>query len=206
MKEYFESRSEIWDYIEELAWEYAELLNPLNMPKDWMFDTEYQPDGEGDYIKDSNLIWEGKWPLQNLWLGVTAENQAMANMRIPILLDITATKRFVSYEPALGAIDFNIDIDPLKWSGYTKRNLLSGILSNPYKGSYCATPVNKLDWIICGAESGPGHRPMDEEWAMQVKRDCVRFNVPFFFKQSYIGNKKIHMPPLDGRTWDQIPQ
>ena len=206
MKEYIESRSELWDYIKDLAWDYAELLDQKNMPKDWMFDTDYQPDGEGGYTKDPVLIWEGKWPLQNLWLGVTAENQTMADARIPILLKTPAVKRFVSYEPALGPVDF-CKIRKLTGVGYVATNSLAGVswyedIDTNQHDWYS----NKLDWIICGAESGPGHRPMDEDWVMRVKQDCVRFSVPFFFKQKYIGNKKIHMPLLHGRTWSQIPQ
>lgn len=147
-----------------------------------------------------------EWPLNNVWFGVTAENQKMANERIPILLQIPATKRFVSIEPMLEPIDMNIDIDPSRWSGYTKRNLLSGFLSNDTRESICANPVGHLDWIICGSESGPKRRDFYFNWAVSLRDQCVAAGVPFFFKQMYHSGKKISMPTIDGVTWSQIPE
>lgn len=153
-----------------------------------------------------SLRFKDYFDLPNIWMGVTAENQAMAEERIPILLKIPAAKRFVSIEPMLGPVNLEIEIDPLKWAGYTKRNLLSGQLLNPYKNSYSATPSDKLDWVIAGCESGTTRRPMDIQWVRDLKDQCVAANVPFFFKQKYIGNKKITMPMLDDQIWDQYPQ
>lgn len=64
-----------------------------------------------------------------------------------------------------------------------------------------------LDWVICGAESGPGARPMDPDWAWSIRDQCVNAGVPFFFKQlKLINGKMVHMPVLDGRIWDQTPK
>jgi protein gp37 len=151
------------------------------------------------YLTDNGNI------LDNLWLGVTAENQEQADKRIPILLNIPAAKRFVSIEPMLGPVSLTLDIDPLKWGGMTRRNVLSGAISNPLIGRIGTTPVNSLDWVICGSESGPGRRPFEEDWARSLRDFCRLAEVPFFYKQRYIGNKKFSMPLLDGRVWDQIP-
>ncbi|MCK5640918.1 MAG: DUF5131 family protein, partial [Gammaproteobacteria bacterium] len=103
------------------------------------------------------------WPLSNVWLGVTAENQAAWDERVLLLCQTPAAKRFVSYEPALGLID----IDPKRWA----------------KPSECFQAPPKLDWLICGGESGPHARPMHPDWARSVRDQCQAAGVPFFFKK-----------------------
>jgi protein gp37 len=62
-----------------------------------------------------------------------------------------------------------------------------------------------LQWVICGAESGPGARPMGEIWARELKDQCVGEDIPFFYKQGPVDGKLVKMPVLDGRVWDQVP-
>jgi protein gp37 len=102
---------------------------------------------------DSHPSRSACWPLPNVWLGVSVEDQATADARIPLLLQTPAAFRFVSYEPALGPVDF--------W------NLLHGC----------------IDWLICGGESGPGARPFDLAWARSARDQCKAAGVPFFLKQ-----------------------
>ena len=92
------------------------------------------------------------WPLSNVWLGVTAENQAAWDERVLLLCQTPAAKRFVSYEPALGLID----IDPKRWA----------------KPSECFQAPPKLDWLICGGESGPHARPMHPDWVRSIRDQC----------------------------------
>ena len=110
------------------------------------------------------------WPLRNVWLGVSAEDQKRADERIPELLRTPAAVRFVSYEPALGPVDFT------PW--------LFG--STEYRGDdtsgFLASKAD-LDWIICGSESGPGARPMDVAWARTAADQCLSAGVAFFTKQ-----------------------
>lgn len=103
------------------------------------------------------------WPLPNVWLGVSVEDQATADARIPSLLETPAAIRWASYEPALG---------PVNW-----RDIEDGIDSlNRRSGS-------TLDWIVMGGESGPGARPMHPDWARQTRDQCAKAGVPFLFKQ-----------------------
>lgn len=99
---------------------------------------------------------ERLFPLPNVWLGVTAENQKMADQRIPILLDTPAVHRFVSVEPMLGAVnlDFYCQFEHEENEGYGVEAL---------KG---------LDWVICGGESGRNARPINPEW-VYVERKAV---------------------------------
>ena len=63
-----------------------------------------------------------------------------------------------------------------------------------------------IDWVIVGGESGPGARPMKEDWVRQIRDRCVSSDVPFFFKQWGGVNKKRTGRELEGRTWDELPK
>jgi protein gp37 len=93
------------------------------------------------------------WPRPNVWLGTTAENQAEADRRLPILLNIPATVHFASVEPQLEPVDL-------------ARYLEAG-----------------LDWVICGGESGPNCRPFDPDWARGLRDQCRGAGGAFFMKQ-----------------------
>lgn len=104
------------------------------------------------------------WPLPNVWLGTSVEDQATADERIPHLLQCPAAVRFVSYEPALGPVDFTpYLVDDLHQMG--------------------RAPRMELDWIIVGGESGPGARPFDVQWARDTIAQCRAAGVPCFVKQ-----------------------
>lgn len=117
---------------------------------------------------------EIEWPLDNVWLGVSVEDQETADERIPLLLQTPAAVRFVSYEPALAEVDFMRLATPCG-----PINCLHGT-----RGNDCTTePWQKLDWIIVGGESGPGARPFDVAWARETIRQCRAAGVACFVKQ-----------------------
>ena len=140
----------------------------------------FHPDGHGC---DSDIC-NGMFPLKNVWLGVTAENQDQAQKRIPILLEIPASKRFISVEPMLDKIN-------LKHLGFLKGQapkdrlcLCDGLEGTVYDfGSTNTVEINKLDWVICGGESGQRARPLNPEWVKDLQEQCAATNTPFFFKQ-----------------------
>ena len=140
------------------------------------------------------------WPLPNVWLGVSVENQRAADERIPLLLRTPAAMRFISAEPLLGPISLD------RWSGEALKCMWPGCgwwgptgeacrdESNP-DGSRTFCPCcgetcppaallgEALHWVICGGESGPRARAMTPDWARSLKDQCVNAGVPFFFKQ-----------------------
>jgi len=165
------------------------------------------------------------FPLPNVWLGVSVENQRAADERIPLLLQTPAAIRLISAEPLLGPLDIR------QWTGEECR----------HEGSYNERDTNALvcrecedaallDWVICGGESGAGSdtRQMDQAWARGLRDQCAWMNVPFFFKQwgewvpttdpaiakergvpfescmSFVG-KKAAGRLLDGREWHEFP-
>lgn len=75
----------------------------------------------------------------------------------------------------------------------------------PLLGALPALDLTGIDWVIVGGESGPRARPMDEEWVLEIRDQCVDQGVPFFFKQWGGTNKKKAGRILQGRTWDEMP-
>ena len=75
----------------------------------------------------------------------------------------------------------------------------------PLLGPLHGLDLQGIDWVIVGGESGPGARPMDSAWAADLRDQCRRAKVPFFFKQWGGKNKKQAGRVLGGRTWDQMP-
>jgi protein gp37 len=105
--------------------------------------------------------------LPNVWLGVSIEDQATADERIPHLLSTPAAIRFVSYEPALGPVDL--------WSA--RYSMPDGSLGSAFKWG------DGVRWVIAGGESGPGARPVNPDWFRAVRDQCRAAGVAFFFKQ-----------------------
>lgn len=171
------------------------------------------------------------WPLPNVQIIASVEDQPTANERIPWLLEIPAAVRGLSVEPLLG---------PISLAQYHKEE---------GHGTY-STWLDYLDWVIVGGESGPDARPMHPTWTRNLRNQCVSAGVPFFFKQhgawieaepelshgiivkpdgerigcsyaspaelkalrasgavlmSHVG-KKAAGRLLDGRTWDEFPK
>jgi protein gp37 len=144
----------------------------------------------------------GPWPLPNVWLGVSAEDQKWADIRIPALLDTPAAVRWISAEPLLGPIELGEWLQVQCWC------------CDRASGRPCVeepTPLS-LDWVVVGGESGPGARPMDPGWARSLRDECASTDVPFLFKQwgaHDVDGKRVGKGragrELDGRTWDQYP-
>ena len=122
------------------------------------------------------------WPLPNVWLGVSAEDQATADARVPELLATPAAIRFVSAEPLLGPIDFTRIVTTDEILGHREPRLYE---HGGAASGLCREPITtgRLNWIIVGGESGPGARPMHPDWARLIRDQCAAAGVAFFFKQ-----------------------
>jgi protein gp37 len=133
----------------------------------------------------------------NVCFLITVVNQDEANRDIPKLLKTPAYRRGVSVEPLLGPVTFNLDY------GSWPLNALIGVTQNTVSDNY---PIPSLDWVIVGAESGHGARPMDEDWVRSIRDECFAARTPFFYKQRIEGNKKVETPELDGQQWREFPR
>lgn len=130
------------------------------------------------------------WPWRHVWLGVTCEDQARADERIPVLLATPAAARFISCEPLLGPLDFT----PPQWRGtIVSRN---GWLCN-------------LEWVVAGGETGPNARPICPSWVRGIRDACEHrtdmgrpWQMPFHFKSwGSHGDGRL----LDGREHNDMP-
>jgi protein gp37 len=142
------------------------------------------------YVDGVPRAGDSRFPLiSNLWLGVSVEDQKTADERIPLLLETPAAVRFISAEPLLGKLEIEsfLEVDWPTCDGFIGGNASEpdyctrchGHVSDPIHQS----PEVRLDWVICGGESGPGARPMDADWARGLRDRCSAAGVPFFFKQ-----------------------
>jgi len=108
------------------------------------------------------------WPLPNVWLGVSCENQARADERIPLLQRTSAAHIWASLEPLLEPIDLRLRLRERR-------------VTLPGAGTWVSRP---LDWIVVGGESGPHARPCDLGWIRDVVEQCRAATVPCFVKQA----------------------
>lgn len=146
MREWFE-------WVHRTAADRMDLLVPLHFA---------QRHSEHRALRRTKEIFEQGWPLPNVWLGVSAEDQQRADERIPHLLRTPAAVRFVSAEPLLGPIVIQ------QWD----------------KGSHLDVNMRPfLHWVIVGGESGHGARPCNAEDIRSIVRQCKEAGVSVFVKQ-----------------------
>jgi protein gp37 len=128
------------------------------------------------------------WPLLNVWLGVSVEDQATADERIPLLLQTPAAVRFISAEPLLESVSIYGAL-----TTYCASETCCCYLYGTAPGEsenrhdkvfrWCGQQSRHLDWVIVGGESGPKARPFDVAWARSMVRQCESVSVPVFVKQ-----------------------
>lgn len=152
-----------WQIVEEEAMEFLDEAGRFN---DKVMPAKEFPAGATDR----------EWPLSNVWIGVSVENQDAADQRIPELLATPAAVRFLSCEPLLGEIDL--------------------LKASPNARSL----AEDLDWIISGCESGPGARSCDIAWHRSLRDQCAAAGVPFFLKQAVETSSSVFDCDSQGRS------
>jgi protein gp37 len=143
-----------------------------------------------------------QWPLPNVWVGTSVENQRVAFDRVSALLQTPGNVRFISAEPLLGPLDlegFFYAVGPSTAGPFTdaigRRRLEFG-----YGGiggqMITAVPTHDIAWLIVGGESGPGARPMHPDWARSLRDQATEAGVAFLFKQ---WGEFVHVMPAEDR-------
>jgi len=124
-----------------------------------------------------DALYSDVWPLPNVWLGTSVEDQPSADARIPLLLDTPAAIRFISAEPLLGPVDLTEITTPdgSIWNSMDRHEAKHAA----HEGDVSTI----LDWVIVGGESGPDARPMHPDWARTLRDQCAAADIAFFFKQ-----------------------
>jgi len=130
-----------------------------------------------------------QWPLPNVWLGVSTEDQKAADERIPLLLMAPAAIRWISAEPLLGPLDVRKWVDECVPACEACGNV--NVWGDTWFGnptcSACRKPLHGackhlIGWVVVGGESGPSARPMSPSWVRRIMEDCEPSGV-FLFKQ-----------------------
>ncbi len=119
--------------------------------------------------------WGDGW--RNVWLGVSVENQDMADKRISRLLGVQTVVRFLSVEPMLGPVNLRKVVPEDDELGIGYDSLMGALCGNKEPGG------PRISWVIVGGESGYGARPMAASWALSLRDQCQAAGVAFFFKQ-----------------------
>lgn len=142
-----------------------------------------------------------KWPPSNIWLGTSCEDQETLERRAVWVMKCPAAVRFLSLEPLLGPINLRCVLTGVEGGiGATKHfDVLSGleVVETPFGRREYKT--NKIDWIVVGGESGPGHRPCKIEWIESIVKQCRAAGVACFVKQD-----SGPRPGMQGRIPDAI--
>jgi protein gp37 len=120
------------------------------------------------------------WPLPNVIMCASVDNQPTVDERVPLLLQIPARWRGVSVEPMLGSVDFFE-------SGAFDNDSIGGRESHTIRSFF----RSELDLVICGAETGPGKRPFNDDWALDLRDQCKAAGTPFFFKKDGSGKPTL---------------
>lgn len=171
------ARTRLWALIDETPW----LV--------WLLLTK-RPERVSQVAPSSWMV--GGWP-SNVWIGCTVEDQEHADARLPHLLDLPAPRRFVSYEPALGPVDWtrvNAFASPpwpksLPGEAPTYLDTLrgEGLRPSTFGVSIKTSIDRRIDWLIVGGESGSKARPFEVQWAYSAVRQCREAGVPVWVKQ-----------------------
>jgi protein gp37 len=149
-----------------------------------------------------------EWPIPNVWLGVSCEDQATAEDRVHHLLSAPAVVRFVSAEPLISSLDLANLPCPVGRGTAT-----CGMCMGPNgevccKDGYFNALEEGIDWVIVGCETGPKlrRREMEEGWVRELRWQCRMSDTAFFYKQAMDekGNK-VTLPLLDGQRWNEYP-
>ena len=124
------------------------------------------------------------WPIPNVWLGVSVEDQATADERIPLLLDTPAAVRWISAEPLLDPLDLSNIPWPASHVSFPDSDDITAL-----RPALVELEGTRIDWVVAGGESGPDARPSHPDWFRSLRDQCQLASkrsgvgVPFFFKQ-----------------------
>lgn len=196
-------RARLWDLISATPMLDWQLLTkrPENIdsmiPDWWLTDAETETAGTSQ--------WNGP---PNVWLGTTVEDQRRAEERLPVLVSIPAPVRFLSCEPLLGIVNLYPWLVPPARLCQTTPSSDTDItaINTVLRAAGQRLGWQGIDWVICGGESGPGHRDLDVDHARSVRDQCALTGVPFFFKQVGGQHPTSGGHLLDGVEHHDFPQ
>ena len=164
------------------------------VPPEWLKILNDERDEQGrnwtTKYRHRNCYGRGQWPLPNVHLGVSVENQEQADARIPHLLRrCPAAVRWLSVEPLLGPVRLD-QCAPYTLGGDESNpgviNAFNGLCHHPATVKFKpdgAGSDDGISWVVIGGESGPGYRPCQVEWIADIAAQCKAAGVACFVKQ-----------------------
>jgi protein gp37 len=161
-------------------------------------------------VMDLAAATNREWPLPNVWMGISAENQSMLDTRAAHLVAVPAAHRFLLLEPLLGPMELERVECPVmreETCALCSDGLMSGPITCCANGYYNLLEEG-IDWVVAGCETGPRTRirgTMDK-WVREIRDQCEANNIPFFYKQA-LGRQgqRVSLPLLDNRQWMETP-
>ena len=159
------------------------------------------------YAGPAFYVWKN-WPLPNVWLGTSVENQQTADERIPHLLRVPAAVRFLSMEPLLGPIKLDPSWLPHRFNREPSCDHCEVCVGRDgWQNVRPDTHGPFIDWVIVGGESGPGARPCQVEWIRDIVRQCKAAGVKCFVKQlgAFVVDRNDAGFEAENETWAEGP-
>jgi protein gp37 len=180
----------------------------------------YMKESDDDLVED---LLDAKWPLPNVWIGVSVEDQKRADERIPLLQKTPAAVRFLSVEPMLGPINLTPFLGAYCACGWQQIEIhevdrkRADAHSSGHRcrcGRMASLSHRGIDWVIVGGESGPLARPCELDWVRSIVEQCDAADVPVFVKQLgavphsvlHEGNTAIVLRDKKGGDPDEWPE
>jgi len=142
-------------------------------------------------ILDRVLDKDWRWPLSNVWLGISAWDQSSLNAAAGWLDKTPAAVKWISLEPQLGPVTF-------RWAKWKQWNP-PGTSTDHLDG------LRRFSWVVQGCESGPKRRPFYLDWARTVRDECQEAGIAYYLKQAAVNGCVVEHPELDGRAWRELP-
>lgn len=163
----------------------------------------------GQSVMETAFESKREWPLPNICMGISAEDQVTLDDRAAHLITVPAASKFLLLEPLIGGVDLERVECPLmrgepcalccEENGATVCECIDGAYNVLQEG---------IDWVVVGCETGPRTRTraMNSEWVREIRNQCEANRTPFFYKQSRDRRGvRISLPMLDGRQWLETP-
>lgn len=164
------------------------------------------PTKDTGWTADGQVAAPWSWPLPNVWLGVSTEDQLTANERIPLLLKTPAAVRFLSCEPLIGPIDLSDFLPYYTACGASRDEQTTAALNDLFRAVVRKMGGPGISWVIAGGESGADHRPLNLDWARSLRDQCAAHGIAYYFKQVGGRTHAAGGRLLDGRTHDEFPE
>lgn len=191
-------------FHEEVPFEFVDKIyeTMLHCPQHKFLVLTKRPERMLEYYRTKTHVVQ---EADTIHLGTTICNQAEADAKIPVLLQIPAAKRWLSIEPMLGPVD----LTGIGWERSPTNKAYLNVLTGKAAVPFTLVDCGKVDWVVLGCESGPNRRPCKIEWMIDIVKQCQAAGVSIFVKQIPSGvapmttNKETVLKNMEHPAWPE---